>query len=145
MVYPIRKNHKVGYLYIKDDYTVVCPSLPAKFDYIGESPIPWNTTSTDLVESSFRLFSIDEKVGLIDHNLKEVIPNNYKRIRPISDNYFAVEKDSMFVLIDRNNQVIDETRYQNICAADSPNKYPCLLYTSPSPRDATLSRMPSSA
>ena len=25
------------------------------------------------------------------------------------------------------------------------NKYACLLYTSPSPRDATLSRMPSSA
>ena len=25
------------------------------------------------------------------------------------------------------------------------NPYPCLLYTSPSPRDATLSRMPSSA
>ena len=25
------------------------------------------------------------------------------------------------------------------------NLYPCLLYTSPSPRDATLSRMPSSA
>ena len=24
-------------------------------------------------------------------------------------------------------------------------RYPCLLYTSPSPRDATLSRMPSSA
>ena len=26
-----------------------------------------------------------------------------------------------------------------------PLNYPCLLYTSPSPRDATLSRMPSSA
>ena len=26
-----------------------------------------------------------------------------------------------------------------------PEKYNCLLYTSPSPRDATLSRMPSSA
>ena len=26
-----------------------------------------------------------------------------------------------------------------------PNKMACLLYTSPSPRDATLSRMPSSA
>ena len=26
-----------------------------------------------------------------------------------------------------------------------PNTYSCLLYTSPSPRDATLSRMPSSA
>ena len=28
---------------------------------------------------------------------------------------------------------------------DATNKYDCLLYTSPSPRDATLSRMPSSA
>ena len=27
----------------------------------------------------------------------------------------------------------------------NPNPNPCLLYTSPSPRDATLSRMPSSA
>ena len=27
----------------------------------------------------------------------------------------------------------------------TPNQYGCLLYTSPSPRDATLSRMPSSA
>ena len=34
----------------------------------------------------------------------------------------------------------------NACAANpyAPN-IPCLLYTSPSPRDATLSRMPSSA
>ena len=29
--------------------------------------------------------------------------------------------------------------------ADWADRYPCLLYTSPSPRDATLSRMPSSA
>ena len=28
---------------------------------------------------------------------------------------------------------------------DLERRYPCLLYTSPSPRDATLSRMPSSA
>ena len=28
---------------------------------------------------------------------------------------------------------------------DGANLYRCLLYTSPSPRDATLSRMPSSA
>ena len=27
----------------------------------------------------------------------------------------------------------------------NPRKYPCLLYTSPSPRDGLLSRMPSSA
>ena len=28
---------------------------------------------------------------------------------------------------------------------EAPKRYTCLLYTSPSPRDATLSRMPSSA
>ena len=33
---------------------------------------------------------------------------------------------------------------QQICAVDAL-VYTCLLYTSPSPRDATLSRMPSSA
>ena len=32
---------------------------------------------------------------------------------------------------------VDHSRYAVVCA--------CLLYTSPSPRDATLSRMPSSA
>ena len=31
------------------------------------------------------------------------------------------------------------------CAASAANLFSCLLYTSPSPRDATLSRMPSSA
>ena len=33
----------------------------------------------------------------------------------------------------------------SVPAADIPLKWFCLLYTSPSPRDATLSRMPSSA
>ena len=33
----------------------------------------------------------------------------------------------------------------NMGIPDVPKNYVCLLYTSPSPRDATLSRMPSSA
>ena len=41
------------------------------------------------------------------------------------------------------------TRGEHIVAVDNLNDYYdvslCLLYTSPSPRDATLSRMPSSA
>ena len=32
-----------------------------------------------------------------------------------------------------------------LASIDASINYPCLLYTSPSPRDATLSRMPSSA
>ena len=43
-----------------------------------------------------------------------------------------------------------ESYRDNQCAAENKRIadkpfYPCLLYTSPSPRDATLSRMPSSA
>ena len=42
------------------------------------------------------------------------------------------------VLKDRSEDVILSTK-------TPPDAGPCLLYTSPSPRDATLSRMPSSA
>ena len=41
------------------------------------------------------------------------------------------------------NTIIDNTRPKQ--APDQPYDIDCLLYTSPSPRDATLSRMPSSA
>ena len=44
--------------------------------------------------------------------------------------------DSVIIGVARMNAVL-ETNY--------PDRYICLLYTSPSPRDATLSRMPSSA
>ena len=41
---------------------------------------------------------------------------------------------------------IDNANLKNVKqAADTKSYYPCLLYTSPSPRDGLLSRMPSSA
>ena len=45
--------------------------------------------------------------------------------------------------IDIENAFIENDSGEHIEA--SINYLPCLLYTSPSPRDATLSRMPSSA
>ncbi len=115
-VYPIRRNHKVGYIYIKN-YGAF-EAIPPKYDYIGDTFLPWNTTLPGLTESPYRLFMIDEKLGLLDTLLREVIPNKYKRIRPLSDQYFAVEVDSLFVLTDRSGQVVDSTLYQNICLAD---------------------------
>ena len=41
--------------------------------------------------------------------------------------------------------IADEPNSEIKTPADSSLTYSCLLYTSPSPRDATLSRMPSSA
>ena len=48
------------------------------------------------------------------------------------------------------SQVLDRARRLGVTTHGLPysayrNTIPCLLYTSPSPRDATLSRMPSSA
>ena len=38
-----------------------------------------------------------------------------------------------------------ETPLKSLATITTPDSQTCLLYTSPSPRDATLSRMPSSA
>ena len=65
---------------------------------------------------------------------------------------------TLWHLQQRVNKLIEQQGEDAHCAAwiytaedcviydenDEP-QYPCLLYTSPSPRDATLSRMPSSA
>ena len=40
--------------------------------------------------------------------------------------------------------IIDESN-KSACVVDPSESEPCLLYTSPSPRDRTRSRMPSSA
>ena len=70
---------------------------------------------------------------------KAVIPGgifgHYKySVGESAPKFFSKAKDSYFWDVD-GNKFIDL-----MCAYG-----PCLLYTSPSPRDATLSRMPSSA
>ena len=60
-----------------------------------------------------------------------------KILEVVSDSV-AVVADNAFSGSDSN----EESTYENV--SDAPFKV-CLLYTSPSPRDATLSRMPSSA
>ena len=53
--------------------------------------------------------------------------------------------------INRANGVYDEESglcqdiFETLCVEDDPSQWPCLLYTSPSPRDRQKSRMPSSA
>ena len=56
--------------------------------------------------------------------------------KPLSD--YGVTKDGLTVLL-------VGAKASSAPAAPPPVATPCLLYTSPSPRDATLSRMPSSA
>ena len=53
----------------------------------------------------------------------------------------AVDKIAKFIGQDISKELVDEIAHKTTFA----NMKDCLLYTSPSPRDATLSRMPSSA
>ena len=59
-----------------------------------------------------------------------------------------LEFGSVIVDLGRTEAIIQKNELiprENIKAGDRVKAYCCLLYTSPSPRDATLSRMPSSA
>ena len=57
-----------------------------------------------------------------------------------------IEKKWQSIWTENNLYKTDElTENSDKFYALSMFPYPCLLYTSPSPRDATLSRMPSSA
>ncbi|MEM9824773.1 MAG: WG repeat-containing protein, partial [Bacteroidota bacterium] len=120
LVYPIRQNHKTGYIYIKKYGSIDC--ISPKYDYIAEDRSPWNTTQSQLDYSPYQLFIVDEKIGLIDTVLNEVIAPKYKRIRPLAKDYFAVEVDSGFMLIDVNEAIILSQRFQNICSAQKPEE-----------------------
>ena len=64
------------------------------------------------------------------------------------ETYFLTSADSLKTVLLNSQQRLNNllSDYWNSTQSDLNSKYEaCLLYTSPSPRDATLSRMPSSA
>ena len=63
-------------------------------------------------------------------------------IQGVSNALFLQKKGFEVTIFDRDNPGSQAASYGN---AGHFSPYACLLYTSPSPRDATLSRMPSSA
>ena len=73
--------------------------------------------------------------------IKEIAPKTIHRVvEPFcGGSAVSLHYGDTCVLNDINKAVI------NLYREVGGDNYPCLLYTSPSPRDATLSRMPSSA
>ena len=57
----------------------------------------------------------------------------------------ASHEDRPSIALSVVSPLIDKSKNQEIVRLIFPMTKDCLLYTSPSPRDATLSRMPSSA
>ena len=98
------------------------------------------------ISSNNYFVSNDNNKGVF--NLKneniDIIPNCRSingQTRYYTNNF--IQKSGQYKLYD-NQKIIDFIAY-NYDSEESQLKNTCLLYTSPSPRDATLSRMPSSA
>ena len=83
-----------------------------------------------------------QEITLIDSNDEKLtFPNSQLDIR-------VVEGDCTSISILNKANIADADLFIGVTAAEAVNLtacYFCLLYTSPSPRDGLLSRMPSSA
>ena len=116
-------------------------------------------TGTFLIGSttpSFDLETKPDKSFPVDHINKDLIINATKsfigKIKQKPPIYSAIKKDGKRLYesarigenIEINDRDIEILNF-NISRINMPHIDFCLLYTSPSPRDATLSRMPSSA
>ncbi len=113
LVYPVRQNHKWGYANAQGKV-----EIQPKYDAFSDEFLPWSMQLDNPPLSPFRLIESQERVGLIDRALKEILPCKYKRIRPLQNQYFAVETDSLFYIIDQNGATVVADRYEQICAID---------------------------
>ena len=76
--------------------------------------------------------------SLLDSNKRFTIEFNFEGLK------FNRIGITIYKILSKNNNVFITFADQGAVAL-AQRDYPCLLYTSPSPRDATTSRMPSSA
>ena len=78
--------------------------------------------------------------SLLQENLKDLQDDYFSEIADIAANLFLENKDNLAAQI-----FLYEAKHLSKLPEQYHSIKTCLLYTSPSPRDATLSRMPSSA
>ena len=96
------------------------------------------------------VFGYKKRSAILDGNVKRVLTRYFKIEKDLSltstTNYLWKISESLIPKhkVDIYTQSIMDLG-ATVCTKNNPNCKNCLLYTSPSPRDATLSRMPSSA
>ena len=109
--------------------TINSPLLPVKveqkwglIDTSGTIRINPQYDNLKMIDSDFNqsyyLIGVDKKIGLLNQNGQQIISANYRRIRPLSKNYFAVIKDSLEIVIDKNEQRILKAEFDYITMLD---------------------------
>ena len=113
-------------------------SLKSKVTQKIELNIPILSSAMDTVTEAKLAIKMAQvgALGVIHRNMS--IESQAKEVRKVKKSESGVVKDPITMLPDQTVQeAIEMMRAKNISG--------CLLYTSPSPRDRTRSRMPSSA
>ena len=115
---------------------------------LGDSSLDIGFSGFDLFKESE--FNIQKKITLVKKynfgkaNLVVAIPDPWIDVQTVAD----LEEIAFEFRDKKKKRLRVATKYPNLTSQIgifSCNSKSCLLYTSPSPRDATLSRMPSSA
>ena len=111
----------------------------------GGSPFYGNTKQLMVFDEALNDYELAELTSLVNLNpftftvqtSKSGVSNDDQFTLPLTDN------GTVDIVVDWGDGTSDAiTAFDQ---AEKTHTYPCLLYTSPSPRDGLLSRMPSSA
>ena len=94
----------------------------------------------DAKSHSITFFSQNSKDIFNIENIEQLFD---KKITDFPENFKSIIETDIYNSLDRFTKRENETYFDKVFI--SGKEYHCLLYTSPSPRDGLLSRMPSSA
>lgn len=89
---PIKTNQKWGFIDTLGQVRVV--------------PTYDNLEQLKFEENAFFLVEESGKIGILDENARRILPSEYRRIRPLSSDYFAVIRDSLEIVVNDKNEVI---------------------------------------
>ena len=137
------------------DKCMICQEYGKSQPIIGAiqelPPYPWHTVATDIFYWKRMDFLIVADV-FSKYLLVRKLPNSTSSAVCRELAMIVTELGLPVILKSDNGPCYTSTEFQQSLQCygithqtSSPNQEACLLYTSPSPRDATLSRMPSSA
>ena len=152
---------------IRDRWTTTPWTIPANKALAFNNNIEYSVLEIENLEH-FKEKKIVVAKNLIESITKECEIKNYKELKTFKGSEFkgtvcshpfvkmdfdynVPMLDAQFVNLEQGTGIVHCAPSHgpddfNLCLKNNiPSLYTCLLYTSPSPRDATLSRMPSSA
>ena len=104
--------------------------------------IPGIDFSGTVIESDNPKFKEGDEVILTGFRVGEVFFGGFSQIAKVSGDFLVKKPDS---LTSKQAMILGTAGLTSLMSAFAIQARDCLLYTSPSPRDRSVSRMPSSA